>query len=598
MSIGNKPTVQQAAKQGNPQAIAILLNRQLQPKGITAKLSAKDSCLQIMLEAANVPNQKGLVTAIQKWIDGLGIDSIQRVQIYAKQTGQEIPVWSDNFEVVRQIEEPKIADTVISPTVATETSKNDAKVEVMDTSKLDPVDPVLLELAKNGDAKSISELIKNSLQQTDIKVRATLNKGLLQVVLVSNQIPKQDDSITAIPNLVTGFKSTLIQKVKVIGMQEAEDSNSSNTIWQQEFVIDKQLFENPLPIGSSDFPSVNSMNETQSISKASDAAHHRIERMVKGITFMPALVNFLNTPIGIFLSIIFAFVLANVFQVPWSFLILGYMAIAVLLIIYFKSSSGQKEMAERYKRIEKEKEKERVASIAKEKAREKAALKLEEERQVHQDAQEKAYREMLDIEISPLRNLKTNLAETAIEELAKVNARLTVSVILKDFPSVVAPAVFAVNQFESSGDFKVSEYLSENIKLTCLLYQILQECFQLKLGWVSAGANFNGVINPNTDLGKLIRNLLPQQPKDWAGNYEYAQTTQSIMSEASNNLIKLNEFLQVMRQISGKEKVSNSNSLIIDDPFEKIAKLKKLKDDGIITESEFESKKKDLIDRL
>ena len=43
MSTGNKPTVQQAAKQGNPQAIAILLNRQLQPKG-------------------TVLNQKGLVT--------------------------------------------------------------------------------------------------------------------------------------------------------------------------------------------------------------------------------------------------------------------------------------------------------------------------------------------------------------------------------------------------------------------------------------------------------------------------------------------------------------------------------------------------------
>ena len=63
MSTGNKPTVQQAAKQGNPRAIAILVNRQLQPKGITAKVSVKASCLQIMLEAATVPNQKGLVTA-------------------------------------------------------------------------------------------------------------------------------------------------------------------------------------------------------------------------------------------------------------------------------------------------------------------------------------------------------------------------------------------------------------------------------------------------------------------------------------------------------------------------------------------------------
>lgn len=129
MSTGNKPTVQQAAKQGNPQAIAILLNRQLQPKGITAKISVKASCLQIMLEAAAVPNQKGLVTSLKKWIDTLGIDSIQGVQIYAKQTGEDIPAWNDSFEVVRQLEDPKVADAVISRTVATETSKNDAKVE-------------------------------------------------------------------------------------------------------------------------------------------------------------------------------------------------------------------------------------------------------------------------------------------------------------------------------------------------------------------------------------------------------------------------------------------------------------------------------------
>jgi Ca2+/Na+ antiporter len=591
MSTDNKPTVQQAAKQGSPQAIAILLNRQLQPKGITAKVSAKDSCLQIMLAAANVPNQKGLVAAIQKWIDGLGIDSIQRVQIYAKQTGQEIPVWNDSFEVIRQPEEPKIADTVISPTVATETSKNDAKVEEIDASKLDPA---LLELAKNGDTKAITDLIKNSLQQPDIKVRVTLNKGLLQVVLVSNQVPKQDVSVAAIPELVTGFKSTLIQKVKVVGMQETEDSNSSNMLWQQEFVIDKQLFEKTLPIRSSDFPSANSMNETQSISKVSDTAHHRIEKMVEGITFMPALVKFLNTPIGIFLSIIFAFVLANVFQVPWSVLILGYMAIAVLLIIYFKSPSGQKEMAERDKRIEKEREKERVASIAREKAREQATLELEEKRQAHQKAQEKAYKEILDIEISPLRNLQTNLAETAIEELAKVNARLTVSVILKDFPSVVAPAVFAVNQFESSIDYKVSDYLSGDIKLTCIIYQCLQECFSIKIQHTVNGWGAFSSIAGGSQAGQFIAKILPDQPRI-LGSYDYDQTTQALMSEASKYIGKLNEILQVIRTIYIS---TNSSNVKTTDPFEKIAKLKKLKDDGIITESEFESKKKNLIDRL
>lgn len=239
MSTDNKPTVQQAAKQGNPQAIAILLNHQLQPKGITAKVSVKDSCLRIMLGAANVLNQKALVAAIQKWINSLGIDSIKRVQIYAKQTGEDIPSWNDSFEIVRQLEEPKIANVGSSSTVTNEIVKSDVKREK--TSSTSQLDPALLELAKNGDTKVIAELIKNTLQQPDVNVRATLSKGLLQVVIVSNQVPKQDDSVVTISKLVQDFNSSLVSKLKVVGMQEIEGSSNSKMSWQQEIIIDKQL---------------------------------------------------------------------------------------------------------------------------------------------------------------------------------------------------------------------------------------------------------------------------------------------------------------------------------------------------------------------
>ena len=57
MSTDNKQTVQQAAKQGNLQAIALLLNRQLQPKGITAKVSAKNSSFSIIVESIKTPPQ-------------------------------------------------------------------------------------------------------------------------------------------------------------------------------------------------------------------------------------------------------------------------------------------------------------------------------------------------------------------------------------------------------------------------------------------------------------------------------------------------------------------------------------------------------------
>ncbi|MCT7967037.1 hypothetical protein NG799_11885 [Laspinema sp. D1] len=54
----NQPNLLELAKQGDAKAIATLMNRKLQPKGITAKASMKNDCLQIMLESAQVPPKK------------------------------------------------------------------------------------------------------------------------------------------------------------------------------------------------------------------------------------------------------------------------------------------------------------------------------------------------------------------------------------------------------------------------------------------------------------------------------------------------------------------------------------------------------------
>jgi pilus assembly protein FimV len=65
--------LQQQAKQGNPQAIATLLNNTLQPKGITAEVSLNQNCLQIIVEANQVPSQDKLVVFLSKAISNLGI---------------------------------------------------------------------------------------------------------------------------------------------------------------------------------------------------------------------------------------------------------------------------------------------------------------------------------------------------------------------------------------------------------------------------------------------------------------------------------------------------------------------------------------------
>lgn len=92
-----QPNILELAKQGNVKAITALINRQLQPKGITAKAVLKEGCLQIMLESAQVPNQEALVAFLRKGITGLEVKSIERIKVYGRQTGEEFPAWNQEF---------------------------------------------------------------------------------------------------------------------------------------------------------------------------------------------------------------------------------------------------------------------------------------------------------------------------------------------------------------------------------------------------------------------------------------------------------------------------------------------------------------------
>ncbi|MBD2530289.1 hypothetical protein H6G97_12195 [Nostoc flagelliforme FACHB-838] len=94
-----QPNILKLAKQGDTQAIASLMNRHLHPKGITAKVTFKDACLEVILESAQVPSQQILIPFIHKGLTALGATSIEIVQVYGQQTGKEFPAWSKEFNL-------------------------------------------------------------------------------------------------------------------------------------------------------------------------------------------------------------------------------------------------------------------------------------------------------------------------------------------------------------------------------------------------------------------------------------------------------------------------------------------------------------------
>lgn len=99
----SQQNVLELAKQGNPEAIATLINRSLKPKGIAVvKAELKNGCLQIMLESEQLPNQQSLVAFICKGIKSLAAESVNKVKVYGRQTGEHFPAWSQGIDLVEE----------------------------------------------------------------------------------------------------------------------------------------------------------------------------------------------------------------------------------------------------------------------------------------------------------------------------------------------------------------------------------------------------------------------------------------------------------------------------------------------------------------
>jgi hypothetical protein len=87
------------AKQGEPDAIAALMNAVLEPKGIKTYAEREHDCLNILLESPKTLNQETLVAFIKKGLLELGSPSIRSVKAQSKKIGLDAPSWTQEFEL-------------------------------------------------------------------------------------------------------------------------------------------------------------------------------------------------------------------------------------------------------------------------------------------------------------------------------------------------------------------------------------------------------------------------------------------------------------------------------------------------------------------
>jgi hypothetical protein len=96
-----QPNILEAAEQGNPQAIAALMNRSLNPKGIKVRAKLMGKTLHITLEAEDVPNKGALVAYVSKGIANLKIETIENLIVYGQSSGDEKPQWTEQIGLTK-----------------------------------------------------------------------------------------------------------------------------------------------------------------------------------------------------------------------------------------------------------------------------------------------------------------------------------------------------------------------------------------------------------------------------------------------------------------------------------------------------------------
>ena len=206
------------AKKGDARAIAFLINRQLKPKGIIAKVTLEDGCLQIMLEGANVPPQEVSVKWLQNVIMILQINHVEQLIVYGRQTGIKVPAWSEKVDFPSEnYPHDKIYEL---------SSKGFIGDNTVNASSLK-------ERAQQGDITALTSLLALPFNKKGIIITATIKDGLLQVMLESERIPKEDSCLRILRRELINLNSETIQLVKVYGQKLGVDFPS----WHRELEL-------------------------------------------------------------------------------------------------------------------------------------------------------------------------------------------------------------------------------------------------------------------------------------------------------------------------------------------------------------------------
>ncbi len=125
----NQQNILQLAKQGNPNAIASLVEKALSKKGITAKAGVENNCLHLLLEAPQLLDAQACLRVIEQGMQRLQPASIEAIAVYGRRLGHRLPDWTRPVHFQKPTPAPPRAETSISLTDETPVSATPENTE-------------------------------------------------------------------------------------------------------------------------------------------------------------------------------------------------------------------------------------------------------------------------------------------------------------------------------------------------------------------------------------------------------------------------------------------------------------------------------------
>ena len=249
----SQPNLLELAKQGDVKAIASLMNRQLQPKGITVKVSLTGDCLMVIAESQQPPDQVFLVDFVRKGMTALKIEAIKRVVVRGQDTGKTVPPWREAFELQSgvPVESVQIStsnnsktSTTEKPSISKTKTKPEKFNELFNLFKNRNVERVILVvgtfLVTSSIWGGVSLLKPVKLNNSSIQVQQTPSPAPVSLsALPSSTSDSAKDSIpidqTASPSPTSDTEKESVRKFIEDYLNEIiNKGNSGTTYWCSE----------------------------------------------------------------------------------------------------------------------------------------------------------------------------------------------------------------------------------------------------------------------------------------------------------------------------------------------------------------------------